>query len=103
MSFSSDIGALSDLNTCPANVRLAQVNALDWLQSLSDESVDLIVTDPPYESLLILEAMSSNMAAWHGKSSCSRPDSEINDGSSSVKIPIRYSDSSCTSTTGPPL
>ena len=26
-------------------------DAIDWLQSLDDESIDLIVTDPPYESM----------------------------------------------------
>jgi len=30
---------------------LAQMDAVDWLQTLQDNSVDLIVTDPPYESL----------------------------------------------------
>ena len=37
----------------PQFVRLttAQVDAVDWLKSLPSGSVDLIVTDPPYESL----------------------------------------------------
>lgn len=30
---------------------LQQADALDWLRELPSESVDLIVTDPPYESL----------------------------------------------------
>lgn len=30
---------------------LSQVDAVEWLKSLSDESVDLVITDPPYESL----------------------------------------------------
>ena len=30
---------------------ISNLNALDWLRSLPKESVDLIVTDPPYESL----------------------------------------------------
>lgn len=30
---------------------LAQVDAFKWLMTLGDESVDLIVTDPPYESM----------------------------------------------------
>lgn len=31
--------------------RLAELDAVTWLRSLPDASVDLAVTDPPYESL----------------------------------------------------
>jgi len=34
-----------------ANVQLAQQDAVAWLASLPSESVDLLITDPPYESL----------------------------------------------------
>ena len=34
-----------------ANVELAQRDAVEWLRSLTSESVDLLITDPPYESL----------------------------------------------------
>ena len=34
-----------------ANVELAQQDAVQWLSTLPGESVDLLVTDPPYESL----------------------------------------------------
>ncbi|MES1177344.1 MAG: site-specific DNA-methyltransferase [Myxococcales bacterium] len=34
-----------------ANVQLAQQDAVQWLTSLATESVDLLITDPPYESL----------------------------------------------------
>jgi len=34
-----------------ANVELAQLDAVEWLRSLPSESVDLLITDPPYESL----------------------------------------------------
>jgi len=34
-----------------ANVELAQLDAVRWLAGLPSESVDLLVTDPPYESL----------------------------------------------------
>lgn len=34
-----------------ANVELAQRDAVEWLRSLASESVDLLITDPPYESL----------------------------------------------------
>lgn len=32
-------------------MQLAQMDALVWLKSLPDNSVDLMITDPPYESL----------------------------------------------------
>lgn len=34
-----------------ANVEIAQLDAVQWLRSLPSDSVDLLVTDPPYESL----------------------------------------------------
>lgn len=34
-----------------ANVELAQLDAVAWLRALASESVDLLITDPPYESL----------------------------------------------------
>lgn len=34
-----------------ANVQLGQLDAVRWLAGLPTESVDLLVTDPPYESL----------------------------------------------------
>ena len=34
-----------------ANVQLAQLDAVQWLQTLPSDSLDLLVTDPPYESL----------------------------------------------------
>jgi site-specific DNA-methyltransferase (adenine-specific) len=34
-----------------ANVELAQLDAVVWLRSLASASVDLLITDPPYESL----------------------------------------------------
>ena len=32
-------------------MRLFKIDAVDWLATLESESVDLIITDPPYESL----------------------------------------------------
>lgn len=32
-------------------MKLGQMDAIDWLRTLPDASVDLLVTDPPYESL----------------------------------------------------
>jgi site-specific DNA-methyltransferase (adenine-specific) len=34
-----------------ANVELAQLDAVQWLRGLPSDSLDLLVTDPPYESL----------------------------------------------------
>ena len=34
-----------------ANVELAQQDAVEWLRGVPSESVDLLITDPPYESL----------------------------------------------------
>ena len=34
-----------------ANLELAQLDAVQWLKSLPGASVDLLITDPPYESL----------------------------------------------------
>jgi len=34
-----------------ANVELAQLDAVQWLRALPSDSIDLLVTDPPYESL----------------------------------------------------
>ncbi len=31
--------------------KLSKLDALEWLKSLEDDSVDLVITDPPYESL----------------------------------------------------
>ncbi len=33
------------------NFELSNLDAVDWLKILDDESIDLVVTDPPYESL----------------------------------------------------
>ena len=34
-----------------ANVELAQLDAVQWLRGLASDSLDLLITDPPYESL----------------------------------------------------
>jgi len=34
-----------------SNYKLIESDAVDWLKTLDDESVDLLITDPPYESL----------------------------------------------------
>jgi site-specific DNA-methyltransferase (adenine-specific) len=34
-----------------ANFKLNSLDAVEWLKTLPDSSIDLVVTDPPYESL----------------------------------------------------
>lgn len=48
---------------------LAQIDAVDWLQGLPDSSVDLLVTDPPYESLEKHRAVGTTTRLKHSKSS----------------------------------
>jgi DNA modification methylase len=52
-----------------ANYRLFDQDAVDWLRSFADESVDLIVTDPPYESLEKHRAIGTTTRLKHSKSS----------------------------------
>ncbi|MGL6644318.1 DNA-methyltransferase [Aeromonas caviae] len=42
---------MSDKIIQQASFELHQGDAIDWLKSLSDSSIDLLITDPPYESL----------------------------------------------------
>jgi len=48
---------------------LAQGDAVDWLRSLPAESVDLAVTDPPYESLEKHRAIGTTTRLKHSKAS----------------------------------
>src|SRR6185436_19044746 len=48
---------------------LSQADAINWLQSLPDASVDLIVTDPPYESLEKHRAVGTTTRLKHSKAS----------------------------------
>ena len=48
---------------------LTQADALDWLQALPDRSVDLIVTDPPYESIEKHRAVGTTTRLTHSKAS----------------------------------
>ena len=49
--------------------RLHQGDAVDWLRSLPSGSLDLIVTDPPYESLEKHRAIGTTTRLKHSKSS----------------------------------
>lgn len=48
---------------------LASQDAVAWLRSLPDESVDLVVTDPPYESLEKHRAVGTTTRLKHSKAS----------------------------------
>jgi site-specific DNA-methyltransferase (adenine-specific) len=48
---------------------LSQYDAVEWLQTLATESVDLVVTDPPYESLEKHRAIGTTTRLKHSKSS----------------------------------
>lgn len=52
-----------------ARFRVAQADAVDLLRSMPDESVDLIVTDPAYESLEKHRAIGTTTRLKHSKSS----------------------------------
>lgn len=49
--------------------RLAQLDAVEWLKTLPDASLDLVVTDPAYESLEKHRAKGTTTRLAHSKSS----------------------------------
>ena len=52
-----------------AKFHVAQGDAVEWLRRLEAESVDLLVTDPPYESLEKHRAIGTTTRLKHSKSS----------------------------------
>ena len=50
-------------------VQVHQGDALEWLQSLPDSVADLVITDPPYESLEKHRAVGTTTRLKHSKSS----------------------------------
>lgn len=48
---------------------LAKMDAVTWLQELPDDSLDLVITDPPYESLEKHRAIGTTTRLKHSKSS----------------------------------
>jgi site-specific DNA-methyltransferase (adenine-specific) len=52
-----------------SNYRLFDRDAVDWLRLFADESVNLVVTDPPYESLEKHRAIGTTTRLKHSKSS----------------------------------
>jgi site-specific DNA-methyltransferase (adenine-specific) len=55
--------------TAPPRFELFTSDAVKWLNGLADESVDLIVTDPPYESLEKHRAIGTTTRLKHSKAS----------------------------------
>lgn len=53
----------------PSTFHLTQGDAVDWLRALPAESIDLVVTDPPYESLEKHRAIGTTTRLKHSKSS----------------------------------
>ncbi len=53
----------------PPQFHLAQGDAVAWLRALPPESVDLVITDPPYESLEKHRAIGTTTRLKHSKSS----------------------------------
>jgi site-specific DNA-methyltransferase (adenine-specific) len=49
--------------------QLSQVDAVDWLRSLPPASADLMITDPPYESLEKHRAIGTTTRLKHSKAS----------------------------------
>ncbi len=49
--------------------QLANLDAVDWLTSLPSESVNLVITDPPYESLEKHRAVGTTTRLKHSKAS----------------------------------
>jgi site-specific DNA-methyltransferase (adenine-specific) len=49
--------------------RLYQADAVDWLRALPSASVDLVITDPPYESLEKHRAIGTTTRLKHSKAS----------------------------------
>jgi site-specific DNA-methyltransferase (adenine-specific) len=56
-------------NDGPARFMLSGGDAVGWLRALGDASVDLVVTDPPYESLEKHRAVGTTTRLKHSKAS----------------------------------
>jgi len=57
------------LVTTPLTFSLAQNDAIEWLRTLPSEHLDLVITDPPYESLEKHRAVGTTTRLKHSKSS----------------------------------
>jgi site-specific DNA-methyltransferase (adenine-specific) len=81
ITMASDAGSLADLNGLTgahgkvqdmerqSRFQLGHLDAVTWLRELSSGSVDLVVTDPPYESLEKHRAIGTTTRLKHSKAS----------------------------------
>jgi site-specific DNA-methyltransferase (adenine-specific) len=53
----------------PSTFQVSEADALEWLRALPAETVDLVVTDPPYESLEKHRAIGTTTRLKHSKAS----------------------------------
>jgi site-specific DNA-methyltransferase (adenine-specific) len=68
-TLSSSGSAVARPRTKPAQFHLTRGDAVTWLRSLRSGSVDLAITDPPYESLEKHRAVGTTTRLKHSKSS----------------------------------
>jgi site-specific DNA-methyltransferase (adenine-specific) len=61
--------APSSARPAPCTFDVFHQDAVEWLSSLRDESVDLVITDPPYESLEKHRAIGTTTRLTHSKAS----------------------------------
>lgn len=52
-----------------ASARIARLDAVEWLRLMPSDSVDLVITDPPYESLEKHRAIGTTTRLKHSKAS----------------------------------
>jgi site-specific DNA-methyltransferase (adenine-specific) len=50
-------------------IKLSSLDAVDWLSNLPEKSIDLVITDPPYESLEKYRAIGTTTRLKNSKSS----------------------------------
>ncbi len=62
-------GNIQPMVPTPASFRLANADAVLWLRSLKPASVNLLITDPPYESLEKHRAIGTTTRLKHSKAS----------------------------------
>lgn len=56
----------------PVRYQLTSTDAVEWLSTLPDESVDLVITDPPYESLEKHRAIGTTTRLKNSKASSNK-------------------------------
>lgn len=57
------------MDVMPDTVALSRMDAVTWLLSLPSDSIDLVITDPPYESLEKHRAIGTTTRLKHSKAS----------------------------------